>query len=93
MAVVHLGVSLIAKELNKMQIKPYTNGPWTSPSIRDMLINPVYIGKVRWNWRPAKKKMVNGEVVKSVAVLQIFYCVTVCTRQLLRKKLLSLHKI
>lgn len=61
---VHLGVSLIAKELNKMQIKPYTNGPWTSPSIRDMLINPVYIGKVRWNWRPAKKKMVNGEVVK-----------------------------
>lgn len=60
----HLGVGLIARELNKMQIKPYTNGPWTSNSIRDMLINPVYIGKIRWNWRPEKKKMVNGKVIK-----------------------------
>lgn len=61
---IHLGTSLIARELNSMKIKSYTGGVWTSHSIRDILINPVYIGKVRWNWRPTKKKMVDGEVIK-----------------------------
>lgn len=31
-------------------------------SIRDILINPVYVGKVRWNWRKCVKRMVNGRV-------------------------------
>ncbi len=58
-----IGTSLIARELNHRKIKPVNGDVWTSQTIRDMLINPVYIGKIRWNWRPAKKKMINGKVV------------------------------
>lgn len=60
----HLGTALIARELNNMQVSSYTGGPWTSSSIRDILINPVYIGKLRWNWRPIKKKIINGQAIK-----------------------------
>lgn len=60
----HLGTALIARELNNMHIKSYTNNFWTSSSIRDILINPIYVGKVRWNWRPEKKKMVDGKIIK-----------------------------
>lgn len=27
-----------------------------------MLINPVYVCKIRWNWRPASKKIVDGNI-------------------------------
>lgn len=58
-----LGVSLIANYLNKLKIPSRSGGQWTNPTIRDMLINPVYIGKIRWNWRPMTKKMLEGRVV------------------------------
>ncbi len=58
-----IGVSLIARELNERKISTRDGGVWTAPTIRDMLINPVYIGKIRWNWRPQKKKMINGSIV------------------------------
>lgn len=57
-----IGVSLIARELNRRGLTSATGGVWTSQTIRDILINPVYIGKIRWNWRPTKKKMENGIV-------------------------------
>lgn len=60
----HLGVSLIARELNAAQIKPLKGNVWTSSTIRDILINPIYIGKIRWNWRPQKKKIVDGQIIK-----------------------------
>ena len=59
-----IGVSLIARELNNRKIKPTSGSVWTAQTIRDMLINPVYCGKIRWNWRPEKKKMVDGKIVK-----------------------------
>lgn len=58
----HMGTSLIARELNSRNISSYTNGIWTSSSIRDILINPVYIGKIRWNRRPEIKKMIDGKI-------------------------------
>ena len=57
-----LGVSLIARRLNALKIPSKTGGVWVPASVRDILINPVYIGKVRWNWRPSVKKMINGKV-------------------------------
>lgn len=57
-----IGVSLIARELNKREVKAPTGSIWTAATIRDILINPVYEGKIRWNWRPQKKKMINGTV-------------------------------
>ena len=56
-----LGVSLIVRYLNSLQIKPLKNYEWTPPSVRGILENPVYIGKVVWNRRKTVKKMVNGE--------------------------------
>jgi len=59
-----IGVSLIAKRLNELKVPTIKGGPWSSSTIREILSNPVYIGKIRWNGRPSKKKMVNGGVVK-----------------------------
>jgi DNA invertase Pin-like site-specific DNA recombinase len=60
-----LGVSLIARRLNELKIAPMRSSVWTAPSIRDILINPTYIGKLRWDWRASKKKMENGTLSKS----------------------------
>lgn len=57
-----LGIYLIAKKLNALHIPPMNRGYWTSSSIRDILINPVYIGQIRWNWRPVKKTMADGKI-------------------------------
>ncbi len=58
-----IGTSLIARELNERGIKAASGSVWTQQTIRDMLINPVYVGKIRWNWRPRKKKMTGGTVI------------------------------
>lgn len=57
-----LGVGLIVRHLNRMGIPSKKGGLWVSASVRDILINPVYIGKLRWNWRPEVKKMTGGEI-------------------------------
>jgi DNA invertase Pin-like site-specific DNA recombinase len=57
-----LGVSLIVRRLNELKITPRKGDVWTTSSVRDILINPTYIGKVRWNWRRANKKLVDGKV-------------------------------
>ncbi len=60
-----IGCELIARKLNEMKAAPRKGGEWTLPSVRDILMNPVYIGMVRWNWRQQVKKMVDGKVKKS----------------------------
>ena len=57
-----LGVGLVVRRLNRMGIPAKKGGLWVTASVRDILINPVYIGKLRWNWRPAVKKMIGGEI-------------------------------
>lgn len=58
-----ISVCEIVRRLNNMGIKTKTGGKWTYPTIRDMLANPIYIGKIRWAWRKVVKQMKNGEVV------------------------------
>ncbi len=60
-----LGVSKIANRLNRDGIKPKHGGLWNPASIRDLLINPVYIGKVRWNFRKVTKRRAEGRLVAS----------------------------
>lgn len=62
---VPLGVSRIAKKLNELNIKPLRSQVWVASTIRGMLRNPVYIGKIRWNSRPEVKKMVDGKMTKT----------------------------
>lgn len=58
-----LGVSRIVRRLNDMCIPPRKGNHWSPATIRDILINPVYIGKVRWNWRKNTKRMIDGHVI------------------------------
>lgn len=61
----NLGTTLIANKLNELGIKPRKSPYWTAASIRDMLQNPVYTGKIRWNWRKTVKKYENGDITTS----------------------------
>lgn len=57
-----IGATLIANRLNDLKIPTYKGGPWVASTILDILANPVYIGKIRWNSRPQVKKIVDGEI-------------------------------
>lgn len=59
-----LGSMLIAEKLDFLNIKPLVNSSWSSSSIRDILKNPVYIGKIRWGYRKEIKQVVDGSIVK-----------------------------
>ncbi len=56
------GVSLICRRLNNLRVPPKKSDAWVPASVRDILMNPVYNGKIRWNWRPAQKRMSDGEI-------------------------------
>lgn len=49
------GTGIIARTLNELGIPTRKNSKWTVSTVRDMLQNPVYIGKVKWNTRPEVK--------------------------------------
>ena len=57
------GVAKIARHLDELKIKPLKSEYWAAATIKDMLRNPVYIGKVRWNWRKAVPIVENGDVI------------------------------
>lgn len=60
-----LGSGRIAGHLNALHIPGPKNNPWSASSIRDLLANPTYTGKVRWQWRREVKKITNGQISKS----------------------------
>lgn len=54
----------IARRLTTMGVPTYNGDPeWALPTVRQILTNPVYTGKVRWNNRMKVKTMVDGELV------------------------------
>ena len=56
----------IAERLDSMGVPTYSGDPeWSGATIKTILTNPTYIGKVRWNDRMQVKTMVNGQVVRS----------------------------
>ena len=56
----------IAERLDSMGVPTYSGDPeWSIATIKTILTNPTYIGKVRWNDRMQVKTMVNGQVVRS----------------------------
>jgi len=60
-----LGVSLIVRKLNELHIPPAKGDVWVPTSIQTILKNPAYIGKVRWNFRPQVKKIIDGKIKKA----------------------------
>lgn len=56
----------IAKRLDTMGVPTYSGNPeWSIATIKTILTNPTYIGKVRWNDRMQVKTMVDGKLVAS----------------------------
>lgn len=56
----------IADHLTSIGVKPKKGGAvFSTASVRDILSNPIYTGKLRWNWRPNKKSVSSGHVTIS----------------------------
>ena len=50
-----LGYKTIARRLNERHVPSPSGGRWAIGSVRDILINPVYRGAYRWNYRSKAK--------------------------------------
>ncbi|MGN0674475.1 MAG: recombinase family protein [Oscillospiraceae bacterium] len=61
----NMGYSKIATYLNKLGIPPKRTDSWSASSVKDIIENPVYCGKLRWNRRKTQKKLVDGKIVYS----------------------------
>lgn len=57
-----LGAYLICQRLNALKIKPRKSETWSTASVRHILTNPVYIGKLRWKRRAGVKRIIAGEI-------------------------------
>lgn len=55
-----LGVMRIARYLNGMNIPSPTGNKWETSGINHILSNPVYIGKIRWQYHRTVKYIENG---------------------------------
>ncbi len=69
-----IGTAKIANKLNSMGIKTLKGKAWIPGTVRDILENPVYAGKVRWNFRKTIKK-VSGGMVSSTRPKQKEYII------------------
>ena len=58
-------INSVARQLNDMNLKPRISDEWTISSVKDILSNPTYIGKIVWNRRKQKKKTKNGHLIIS----------------------------
>lgn len=58
-------INSIATQLNNLTFKPRIADKWSISSIKDILSNPTYIGKIIWNRRKQKKKTQNGHLIIS----------------------------
>ena len=59
-----LGRVTIAKRLNDLCVKTRKGGLWTQDTIKTILENEHYIGKVRWNWRKTVQIVEDGDIRK-----------------------------
>ncbi len=59
------GMSEICTRLTDMGVKPPKGEYWMPNTIRNILTNQHYIGKIKWNTRKTVKSIENSEIVKS----------------------------
>ena len=60
-----MGLQTIAHRLNALGYETRTGILWSSATIKDMLINVHYIGKIKWNWRKTVTVVEDGEIRKT----------------------------
>lgn len=62
----NMSAGAIARKLTAMGVPTYSGAPeWSLTTIKTILTNPTYYGRVRWNDRMVIKSMVDGKMVKS----------------------------
>ena len=66
-----MGRVTIAKRLNELGIKPMNGGLWAQDTIKTMLENEHYIGKVKWNHRKTVMVVEDGEIRKTAPKAKI----------------------
>ena len=59
-----MGRVTIAHRLNELAVPTRTGALWSQDTIKTMLENEHYIGKVRWNWRKTITVVEDGEIKK-----------------------------
>jgi DNA invertase Pin-like site-specific DNA recombinase len=55
------GVRRIASHLDELHIKPRKSDHWSPAALQSMIMNPVYIGKIRWNARKTVITIKDGQ--------------------------------
>lgn len=63
-AIDHLAAHAVASKLNELGAKPRKAQYFTGTSIRQMLSNETYLGKIRYGAKPIEKKFEDGKIVK-----------------------------
>lgn len=58
-----VGPTVISDRLNALGLHTRGGGDWNPGKMRHIIENPVYIGKIRWNYRRGQKEYRDGEVV------------------------------
>ena len=66
-----MGRVTIAKYLNEHYVKPPRGELWAQDTIKTMLENEHYLGRVRWNWRKTVSIVEDGEVRKTRPKTQV----------------------
>lgn len=66
-----MGRVTIAKRLNELGVKPMNGGLWAQDTIKTMLENEHYIGKVKWNYRKTVMVVEDGEIRKTAPKAKI----------------------
>ena len=54
----------ICNWLNTLDVKPRFSDTWMPSTVKDILKNPVYLGKIRWNYNKTRKTMKDGVIQK-----------------------------
>lgn len=65
------GAKYIANELNRMGISPQKTQYWEPPSIKKILVNPLYCGKIGWKTKSNGNILYNG-LHKAIISEEIF---------------------
>ena len=60
-----MGFGEIANHLNDLGFKPQKTELWKKGTIKDMISNEVYLGKVRWKYRKTIKSIEDQQIKKS----------------------------
>ena len=55
----------ITRKLDEMGLKPRKNDKWSVSTIKDILANPVYVGKIKWNCRKVVKVYKNEKLIST----------------------------